>query len=559
MPFRRKIRRRIFWAALALGVSGLGFLAVLRAPAVQTRIVRWAATQGEGWRLDVARVSMGLAGGEARGLIFTMPGVVARAEPGVELRLRPGRFLFGGQELHVERASASGIRIVVTPSEIEPSKAPFLGVLELLRSPLPWVIGEARLDAEIELRDAGADVAKARLRLKGGGLTAARAGEFDYEIEAASRFLPPSADAVLRSKGVLRVRQDRAHGVEEMELSGDLRTPAYGPLRVPPGKFVLRVERTAAGERYSGRVGFGEGQEATAEFAAEFDRKGRRLVGSASGELDARLAAWAGLATEGWPEDKARWSADYVVGVDDGRVSARLAAGRAREPELVVAETKTGADVTVELRGLPLAWLGRWTEARGLAWEPGSRADGAWRITRAGEAGARVETLRPLVVAGLRARRAGAGLAGGARRGGFFGGGVGGARGAGHARPAPCVRGGGGRRGAAGGARAVEPRARRRSGGSAARGVAGAGGGGAGLELDLGSGHRAGRAGASALGGGRGVGATGGARAAAGRDGALVGGERDRGGRDLGGGSGGFAGRGRGGRTGVARGGAVAF
>ena len=115
--FRKRFWRRLLWAGAGLMALLVAGLAALRAPAVQTRLVRWAAT-GQGWRLDVARVSMGMSGGEARGVVLAMPGVEARAEPGVELRVSPGQVLFGGRELHIERAAAAGIRIVVTPAEI---------------------------------------------------------------------------------------------------------------------------------------------------------------------------------------------------------------------------------------------------------------------------------------------------------------------------------------------------------------------------------------------------------------------------------------------------------
>lgn len=397
-PGKRFWRRTLWLAAVAL-VLVLAGAATLRVPAVQTRLVRWAATHGEGWRLDVARVSMGLAGGEARGLVFSIPGVEARTEPGLELRVRPGRFLFGGRELHIERAAASGIRILVTPAEIEPSKTPFVGVLELLRSPLPWALGEAKFDAEVELRDAGADLATARMRMAGGGLAASRAGEFAYELEVASRLLPPGPEALVRSKGVARVTQDSAHGVAEIELSGDLRLPAYGPVKAPPGEFTLRIAQTPAGERYTGRIAWGGAAET--HFSAEFDRAGRRIEGETEGRVDVEAVAWAGLDPAAWPSGGARWASTFSVGVDDARLAARLAAGMATAPELLVVETKDGAEAQVELRDLPLAWLGRWTEKLGLKFPPEGRANGAWRVTREGVAGARVESLRPLALGPL--------------------------------------------------------------------------------------------------------------------------------------------------------------
>lgn len=394
-PPGRRLWRRLAWAAagaLALGVAGL---AVLRAPAVQTRLVRWAVT-GEGWRFDVARVSMGIAGGEASGLIFAMPGMEALAEPGLELRVRPGRFLFGGRVLHIERAAASGIRIVVTPSEMKPSATPYAGVLAVMKSPLPWVLGEAKLDAEVEVRDGGTDLATARMSVAGGGLAAARPGEFAYELEVASRLLPPGPDSQVRSKGVVKVTQSSDNGVANIELRGDLRLPDYGPLKVPAGELVLRVERTAAGERYSGGVVWGGAAEM--RFAAEFDRKGRKIRGETTGEADVAVVAWAGLDPAAWPKGRGRWKSNFEIGVDDANVAARLVAGLVGRPDLLVAEARGFEAAEVELRALPLAWLGRWTDKLGLRFEAASAAAGKWRVEREGVAGMKIETMEPLVL-----------------------------------------------------------------------------------------------------------------------------------------------------------------
>lgn len=388
---------------LRVGVVGcvliVAGLAALRTPAVQTQLVRWAAT-GEGWRLDVARVSVGLAGGEARGLVFAMPGIEARAEPGVALRVSPGKFLFGGRELRIERAAAVGIRIVVTPAELEPSQTPFGGMLAMLKSPLPWALGETEMDAEIEVREAGTAVATARLWVAGGNVAAARPGEFSYDLELVSRLVPPGPDARVRSKGVVRVTQDAAHGVAEIELRGDLRLPAYGRVKAPAGEFVLRIEQTAVGERYRGRVGWGDAAEA--RFEAEYDHAGRRIHGVTTGAVGSATAAWAGLDSAAWPQGRGVWTSTFEHGVDDASFAARLVVGLATRPELLIVETKDLEAAEVELRALPLAWLGRWTDPLGLRFGSEGAADGKWRVARVGAAGVGIETLRPLALGPVR-------------------------------------------------------------------------------------------------------------------------------------------------------------
>jgi hypothetical protein len=317
-----------------------------------------------------------------------MPGIVASTEPGVEVRLRPGRFLFGGRELHVERAEADAVKIVVTPAELEAGgeAAPFAGVLAELRSPLPWVLGAARIGAEIEVREAGAELATAKVRIEGGGVSATSAGEFEYEWEAASRLLPPGPDAVVRSRGTVLVRQNTIHGVAAVELRGDLRLPAYGMVRLPAGEYALAITETEHGERYVGSLRFGaEGspESVSAEFAAEFDRAARRVTGTVAATAGTRALAWAGLATADLPEARVSGAGTFSVGVDDGAVAGRFAAGAETGREHVTVATSDGVSVRVELIDLPLGWLAERAKAFGAGIGE-ARVSGAWTVSHAG-------------------------------------------------------------------------------------------------------------------------------------------------------------------------------
>ncbi|MCU0792737.1 MAG: hypothetical protein MUE42_07785, partial [Opitutaceae bacterium] len=376
-------------ASVVLGLAGL---AALRLPAVQLRILRWAAEAGEGWRLNVARVSVGLGGGEVRGLDFSMPGIVASTEPGVVVRVRPGRFLFGGRELHVERAEAEGVRIVVTPSEMETDtgagagEEPFAGVLAELSSPLPWVLGVARIGAEIVVRDDGAEVATARVRIEGGGVSAASVGEFEYDWEAASRLLPPGPEAVVRSRGTVRVKQNASHGVAEVELRGDLRLPAYGAVRLPAADYTLTIAETVNGERYAGTLRFGAEDAAARvelDFSAELDRDKQTIAGTVKVAADTRALAWAGVPPDGIPAARVVGAGTFSYGVDDGAIASRFAAGTEEEREYFTVATEDGESARVELRGLPLAWLAERAAAFGVGVGE-ARASGVWTVRHAG-------------------------------------------------------------------------------------------------------------------------------------------------------------------------------
>ena len=396
-------------------VSGLfaAGLAILRLPVVQTKLVRWATAGGDGWKLAVARVSVGPSGGEVSGVEFAMPGVDARLEPGVEVRVAPGKFLFGGRELHVESARAEGVRVTITPKEFgtgseDKSSAAgpgFRGLLDGMQSPLPWVLGQAKLGAEVLVRDGGEDIATARVKLQGGGISAAEAGQFSYELEADSRLLAMSPDAMIRSAGAAKVSQGPGNALAAVELRGDLRLPVIGDVSVPAGEFFLLVEKTAAGERYAGEVKLGpETQGAALRLAADFDAAGRKLTGKVNFKGEPAVLAWAGIGLDGMPTEGLRGTLDFSVGTDGGALTARLELGTEAEPGLLVAETTDGKTFLVELHGLPKKWVIEQASLLGLDAAQAMVTD-TWQVKvserESGVSSFKMDTISPLKVGPL--------------------------------------------------------------------------------------------------------------------------------------------------------------
>ncbi len=432
------------------GLAGLILmLALLRVPAVQLRILRWVSAGGGGvWRFDAQRVSVGPGGGEASGLEFAMPGLAAQMAPAAVVQLRPARFLFAGRELNVARANAEAIKIIITPAELKGGGAPtvFAGLLTALRSPVPWALGDARVGLEVEVREAGAAMASARLTVNGGGLSATRAGEFTYEFEMASRLLPPGPDSMVRSRGTVSIRQNGSHGVGGIDLRGDLRLPAYGGLTPPPGTLRLGIEETPDGERYTGEVRFGEA--AQVGLAAHFDSAKRTLTGRLDLAADTRLLATLPPPADmsAWPEARTSGGVDFSLALDDAKatarihldgeasaferarpelaaigkmrgefnaklvrttlaegwkaVEARLTAGAVGGEEHLVCVAEDARTLRVSLHALPLTAAQPWLKALGIDLS-GATANGEWRLTHTGGHGGRLETVRPLTLGPL--------------------------------------------------------------------------------------------------------------------------------------------------------------
>jgi hypothetical protein len=304
---------------LAGGVLVVGLLFT---PAVQGWLVkRFVATQ-PGWRVDFKKFGLGFGGLEAHGVDFNMPGVSAQSAP-LAIRIAPLR-LFRDRELRIERVEAQQLNVILTPAELVATPAapapPFTGFLPLLQSPLSWAIDDTRIDGQITVNDAGQSVALGEFTLRGGGLSAQRPGEFTYTLAVNSALLPLAPDHRIRSTGTLHITQTSANGVARVTLEGDLTLPAYGPLRLPPGKFTLTLTATATGEDYHATLAFGSAGEL--EFHGQLQPAQSVLTGRATFRADQSLAA--SLAPDGLPAATTAGSMDFALDLTTGNVDTTV-------------------------------------------------------------------------------------------------------------------------------------------------------------------------------------------------------------------------------------------
>ncbi|HWL13966.1 MAG TPA: hypothetical protein VNR00_00085, partial [Opitutus sp.] len=220
-PPKAKRRR---WPWLVVGfLGGSGVVAgLLFAPPVQGWLLRRMIATQPGWRVNFETFGIAPTGVQARGLEFAMPGLQAQAEP-LAVRIAPGRLLTK-RELQIERVEAQKVRVTITPAQLASgdSAEPFTGLLTLLQSPLPWLLDEARIDGEIAVRDGDTAVVVGSFKLEGGQLSATTPGEFTYELTVNSALLPLGPDNKVRSRGTIRLTQNRRYGVAKIEIAGDL-------------------------------------------------------------------------------------------------------------------------------------------------------------------------------------------------------------------------------------------------------------------------------------------------------------------------------------------------
>ncbi len=308
----------IFLAGCVAG--GALVVGLLFAPPVQGWVLRKAVGMQPGWRVSFERFGAAPTGVEARGLEFSMPGVVAQVEPLI-VRIAPGRLLTK-RELQIERVEAQKVRVTITPAELTASEsAPFTGVLSLLQSPLPWMVDEVKLEGEIAVRDGEAAMVVGTFRIEGGGLSATTPGEFSYEIAVNSALLPLGPDNKVRSSGTVRLTQTTTHGVARIEVSGSLELPKYGELELPAGTFSLAVSASEKGEDYSGRMELGAA--VSAELKAALDGALGMLAGRAGLSVkDGMLAS--GVLGEPMPRVTTDAEAVFSLDANSGEVTATL-------------------------------------------------------------------------------------------------------------------------------------------------------------------------------------------------------------------------------------------
>ncbi len=353
------------WIWILLG-GCLGFLlggTLLLLPPVQNWLLRKLVASQPGWKLEAEHIGINPLGLEARGLEFTMPGLRATTAP-VSVRIAPSRFL--RRELHIEQADVRRLELEITPAEMESSDLPFLGVLGELAAavPLRWSLAQARVESRVDLRDAGQTLVSGDLTLDGGGVDPDRPGDFSYTLAAASFLLPPGEENRIHSTGTLRLQQDAAQVLHRIELDGDLRLPAYGPLELPAGRLHLVIAATPTGETYTIEVTLGDGTRFT--YDGVFDRIGQGLTGSARLESDG--TALAGLAPADAALPTTRIEATAEVDLD-------VASGAGSTDFTVDIEARDWAQLLPELAQLP-ALIARLEGTADLA------ADGTLRLMR---------------------------------------------------------------------------------------------------------------------------------------------------------------------------------
>jgi hypothetical protein len=433
----RSVGSRLLLLGAVAAAAVLTVLVLLRVPAVQRRVLQWAVGGGKAWRLEAARVSIGPAEGEVRGVRFGMPGLTAHSEAGVVVRIDPFGWMWGPRELRVLEARVEGVQIAVTPSQLGGTSEPFDGVLTSLQSPLPWSVAQARIEITADVVENDGALGRGRLTLEGGGLTRDAAGRFNYTLNLDSPAVPGWPAAGVRTTGVADVRQRADHGVGRIDVRGSLVLPPIRGVTLPAGTLEASAEATATGERYAGRWELEP--KTRLEWKADYHRGEGRVSGRMTGTAVARVLAGFFPGTE-LPEGEAAVTVDFsfvtatgaatavveatlagsewgrlgpawaALGAWSGRLQARVERASATEPwrcvtSRIILGTETQADLvvvegqgldaaTVRVRGFPLARLAPWLQQQGLA-APEGRFDGAWQVTRAGAAQVTVTSLEP--------------------------------------------------------------------------------------------------------------------------------------------------------------------
>ncbi len=423
-------RRRRLWLALGTVVlAGLAATVLLLTPAVQGWLIRRTVAQQTGWRLDFTRFGAGPTGVELEGLDFAMPGIRASSAP-IAIRIAPGR-LFNRREIAIARLEARRLRLTLTPAELAASgpAEPFSGLFSLLQPPLAWGVDVVDLEGEIAVVQGGESLVVGTFSLQGGGLSAASAGEFTYELVVNSALLPPGPENKVRSHGKIRLTQGSDHRLTAVNLQGQLQLPRYGGLALPAATLAVDAAATPQGEDYRLRIEFE--RDSSVEFTGALDAARARIAGRTTVQVSPTLVAHA--AGPGLPALRSSATLDLALDLrrndleaqlrgeldarDWTRVDPRLAVlGAGRGEFGAVAERRAGALTvreatatfqpenspgrielalsqplplptiptlplaTLRLENIPLVWANPWLARSGLSLEADGLS-GAWQLS----------------------------------------------------------------------------------------------------------------------------------------------------------------------------------
>lgn len=367
MPGRTRRRWRIFLRVCAAGLALLILVVgLLSLPAVQGWLVKRALTRQAGWRIAFARFAAGPTGVDIQELDFAMPGVTARSAP-ITVVVAPWR-LFSARELHIDRLEATKLRVAVTPAQfpVAPADtasahpavpaAPFAGLLAQLQTAWPWALDAVKLEGELVVNEHGQSLVIGTFSFNGGGVAAGRTGEFTYDVTVNSSILPPGPANQVHTHGTLRLTQDAAGHPIRLTLDGDLTLPAYGPLKLPVGKYSVTHDATPGGESSHASISFGS--DLALDLTAQLDRAASLLTGHFTGHADPALAAR--VVAEKFPtfpKLAPQGTADFSLNLRNGDLDATLAGDldaqnwAALFPQLSVVDAFKGRlDVTVTRR-----------------------------------------------------------------------------------------------------------------------------------------------------------------------------------------------------------------
>jgi hypothetical protein len=258
LPARLSLLRRFLcWVIGAVGIVAVA-LAVLLVPAVQRVLLRHALVSFGATDVHLGPFHATPFDLAAEKIEFQR-GALHVVASGIHFAVRPWSML--SHRLELERISADDIDISwdldavrLSGARGQPAVPPFLGLLEMLRLPMPIAVGAAGLNGRVTLLHGKKTLADCHWKLHDGRLAPGEAGSLGWNADVSCNSLVPGG--VARLEGTAEPTQGVSGDIPGLKFNGVLVLPGESPNQSRLD-FEIGVKSSKEGESYAASASIG--------------------------------------------------------------------------------------------------------------------------------------------------------------------------------------------------------------------------------------------------------------------------------------------------------------
>jgi hypothetical protein len=392
-PVRLSLLRRLFcWLITVAGMIAL-VLGVLLLPAVQQMLLRRALVSSGATDLHMGPFHATPFNLAAEQIEFRRGPLHVNAS-GIHLAIRPWSIL--RHRLELPRISADDVDIswdldaAVHPSGSgsQPTNPVFLGLLEMLRLPIPVAVGTAGLTGRATMLHGTIPFAECRWTLHDGRLAPGEAGSLGWNVEVSCKTLIPGG--VARLQATVEPTQGVSGDMSGLKLNGVLVVPGESP-NGSQVSFEIAVKSSQDGESYAASASMGTDFKAV--FAGGFSAKRQTAeihadISSGPGFDDripplrlllATLHPLVGSLDATFRTDGGTWTVTRAVAAVKGGPTGAAVELDLTAPLSLAGQSTLPIEGSLRIEHLPISWANTRLASAGVHLDAGELG-GAWNI-----------------------------------------------------------------------------------------------------------------------------------------------------------------------------------